>query len=1075
MKKVLSLTLCILAFSSFSQTPRIKDDPKQRQEFELRKLRNPKTGLIPANIRNLELEFAKSLNARSRTSFDENTTWEHRGPFNVGGRTRALAVDVNDENIVLAGGVSGGLWRSINQGGTWLKVTVPSDIQSITCIAQDPRDGHTDTWYYGTGEFSGNSASGAGAFFLGDGIYKSTDGGVSWSVLSATEAGSPESFDSVFEVNNEIIVNPINGDLLVANFLGIYRSQNGGTSFSLVLDNTLEGWSDILTTSDGTLFSYLEGSGVFKSTDNGDNWVDVTDPSFPLSNGNRGVLAVAPSNENILYLLAEDGFDEVNDREIPAFWKFDDSDDSWTNLSENMPVFGGDVGDFNSQGGYNMIVEVKPDDENFVIIGGTNLYRSTDGFTTSENTAWVGGYSTLNNVSLYTDQHPDQHAFIFLSGNTALSGNDGGVQVTFDISDDVANSDGETVDWTWLNNGYLTTQVYALSTGPGNQIMAGFQDNSTWLTTSEDGLADWSDQLSGDGAYNDFNSNGTIRYMSAQNAQIFRVTYPSADSQTPTGFTRMDPEASLGYPDRETDFPLFITPFYLDPANKEMFYLAGDESLFVNTQASTSNRSVGWKSISLGGAGVISEFGLTRANMVYVGTDVGRLFRVEDPASSTPTVTEVTGSEFPSGSYISSIGVNTLDEDELVVTFSNYGVVSIFYSTDGGTSWTNISGNLEENLDGSGSGPSVRSVRILGDGRRYYIGTSTGLYSATEIDGANTNWVQEGASSIGNIVINHMVTRDDGQVVVGTHGNGLYSATVIPDVDISVTSLEQPGTMVFTELSNVEVTITNNARLATSPFDISLSVDGNLIVTDNIATPINESESLSHTFSAQVDLTAPGSYILDVAVSLIGDVTPSNDQLRSTIVSLAAPTDISLSSNLIDESQSIGTEIGTLTTSDLDDTSHSYSLVEGEGGDDNSAFVVSTSKVFSTQVFDFETKPLYTIRIQTEDDDGNTYAESFSIEVTDVTGLESADNLGITMYPNPFKNKLNLEMVNDYVGIIQIAVLSLDGKEVLIEKTYNKRQRDTRSLLDLGKLPSGNYLIKFDFGGKEVVGKLIKE
>jgi len=1063
MKKIVLLIFGLVAIQSFGQTPRAKDNPIQRQEFEILKLKNPVTGKIPSNIRKLELEFSSKLPAQARLD-DATTTWNHRGPFNVGGRTRALAVSVIDENMILAGGVSGGLWRSTDQGQTWAKSTNSLELHSITCIAQDTRTGQTDTWYYGTGELSGNSAGGSEAFFLGEGVYKSTDNGVTWSVLSSTVSGTPEvfNFDS-FQITNDMVVNPVNGDLLVGTNFGIQRSQDGGTSFSEVLDNSaFQGWSDIVTTTTGILFASLQGQGIFQSTDGGDNWTDITDMGFPISDGDRIELAIALSNENILYVISEDGTGH-------ALWKFDDSVDSWTDLSLNLPMLGGSVGDFDSQGGYDLLIEVKPDDENFVIIGGTNLYRSTDGFSSTSNTDWVGGYSTLNNVSYYTHQHPDQHAFIFLSGTKALSGNDGGVQLTDDITDVIANGAGETVDWNWLNNGYLTTQVYALSVGPGDQIMSGFQDNSTWLSTSLSSTANWSDQLSGDGAYNAFNDDGTVRYLSSQNASIDRIEYTSADDESPNSFTAIDPTIN------SYATSLFITPFYLDPLNDELMYLGGDIDLFVNTQASSSDQTVGWKSISLGNVDVISEFGLTNSNMVYAGTASGELYKIINPESATPTITNVTGASFPTG-YISSIGVNPFDESELVVTFSSYGIPSVFHSSDGGTLWTDIGGNLEEDTDGSGSGPSVRAVRLIGDSYEYYVGTSTGLYSTRDLNGSSTIWVQEGSSSIGNIVVNHIVTRDDGQIVVGTHGNGVYSAIVPFSSDLTISSLDAPSSMLFTSLSDVIVTLINEGGLPSTTFDLSLTVDNVLIVTDNITSSIEGSGgNLQHTFSTQVDFSSPGMHTIEVAVSANDDFNPDNDSLSESIISLAAPTDISLTNVIIPESQVLGTSVGAFSTTDLDDIAHTYSFVAGMGDDDNASFSINSAELLSAEVFDFETKETYLIRIQTADDDGNTFAKSFSIGVEQVTGIENLEDIGITMYPNPFKDRIYLEMVNDYIGPIEIKVLSLDGKKTLIEKSYDKRERRTNSLLDLSHISSGIYFIKFNLGGREISSKLIKD
>ena len=977
MKKSLVVTISLISLivgsHSFGQVPHIKDDPAKRVEFEIRKLRNPLTGRIPENIRTKELAFASEQPSKERHREHEAISWTHRGPFNVGGRTRALAVDVNNEDILLAGGVSGGVWRSTDAGLSWSKTTGVSDLQSVTCIAQDPRKGLTNTWYYGAGERKGNSASGlASAHYTGDGIFKSIDGGLSWFILPLTSTRQPQVIDHCFDYVHEIVVNPTNGDVFAATDCGIFKSQDEGMNFENVLLSA-DGWTDIQVTSTGILYAYVyEGGsaprgGIFKS-DGGTSWTRVSESSgSPVGVRERKRIGIAPSNEDIVYVIGEN-----------SLWKYDDNatdSERWTNLSGNIPSFSDGIGAFNSQGGYNLLVEVKPDNENFVIIGGTNLYRSTDGFATDENIEWIGGYTPV--FSFYPDHHPDQHAFLFLSGTKALSGNDGGVQRTNDITATGATGFGA-VDWVSLNNGYLTTQVYALSTGPGDQILAGFQDNGTWLTTSSNSKTTWSHSLGGDGAYNAWNTDGTVRYLSSQFARLVRLEYSDANDGDIYASSLITPVID-GY---ETS--LFITPFYLDPLNDEILYLGGDRRLFVNTRANSASRTAGWKSIALGpNIGSISEIGLTGANMVYVGTDNGELYRVEGPAEDFPIVSAL-GSGFPHSGYISSIGVNPFDENELIVTFSNYEVISIFHSTNGGTSWTNIGGTLEESTDGSGSGPSVRIARILKDGRKYLVGTSTGLYSAQTLSGVYTVWTQEGSNTIGNVVVSHMAVRnDDGLVVVGTHGNGLYSASIGKNTDLQVNSIDTPSSMVFKSPSDITVTLSSTGGTVIS-FDISLSINGKRVVTDNIDQVINSGESYQHTFSVQYDFTALGSYELGIVATTAGDENPSNNTKNATIT-------------------------------------------------------------------------------------------SFAKNVLGVTSVEDLEDIGITMYPNPFKNRISLEMVNDYLGEIEILVLSPDGKNVIVEKSYVKKAKETRSLLDLQGLVPGNYIVKFNMGGKIISSKLIKE
>ena len=1078
MKNLINLICLTICFLAFGQNQRVKDDPNARVEFEVRKLVNPQTGRIPSNIRSRELAFAKKSQQKVRVStLDETSVWDRRGPFNVGGRTRALAVDSRDENIILAGGVSGGMWRSDDLGSTWTKVLDVSELQSVTCIAQDPTT--PDTWYYGTGESSGNSASGRGAFFIGDGIYKSTNNGLTWNVLPSTTNESPEIFElgslGAFNIVNEIVIDPTNGDVYAATFFGIFRSTNGGTEFTQVLENPNQQWSDVTVTSDGIFYASLEGDGVYRSTD-GTSWSDITDPDFAnnLANGDRIELALAPSAQDTLYVLAENGASH-------SLWMYDHNEGGtaeWTDRTENIPTgapFGEPVGDFDSQGGYDLIVTVKPDDPDFVLIGGTNLYRSTDGFATSINTEdWIGGYSPVNNVSSYTNQHPDQHSFVFLSGNRAISGTDGGLHLTEDITDRDANGSGETVDWTNLNNGYFTSQVYAISIGPGDQIISGFQDNGNWLVNSTVESEDWEDQLvnffGGDGTYNAISSNAVRRYISTQNARIFRLTYSNAADLSFNGFQQIDPDPDeIGYDG------IFVTPFYLDPADDDLFYLAGDFDFLINTQVSTSSRTAGWKKVDLpGNSGFVSEIGTTIDDVVYVGTSVGELYKIENPKNPGAVVTDITAGVFPSG-YISSIGVNEFNPNELLVVFSNYSVQSIFYSNDGGVSFQNISGNLEENTDGSGSGPSVRAARIVGNSFEYIVGTSTGLYSTRTIDGINTTWVQEGASNIGNVVINHIVTRSDGLIVAGTHGNGIYSSRAFPTLDLSVATIN-PKSQAFETPTDVIATVLNGGSTTIETFDISLTVDGVEIVSETVNATILGFTEYDHTFSQQVDLTALGQYDIEVSITLVGDEIESNNSKSVTIESQAAPTDLTLSNASIEEDQEVGTLIGTFSTEDLDDDVHTYAFVD-EAENDNSDFSIVENELRSSSVFDFEVKTSFSIIVETADGDNNTFVKSFTIDVVDTEeplSTEDLDKLGIVVYPNPFGSTVYLEMINEYVGDIQIVVSDIEGRSVLLSESYNKTNTQTKSLLSLETLSSGTYIITVTMGNEVFAGRLIK-
>ena len=182
------------------------DNPSERIVWEKLRLMDPVTREIPRDIRKKERMFAKTL---PKENNQINNSWIHRGPYNVGGRTRAIALDVLNENIIFSGGASGGMFRSDDGGQSWLKTTDPNQLHNVTCVSQDIRAGKENIWYFGSGELTGSSASGGEAYYQGNGIYKSVDSGLSWDSLPFT-ATNTNGFDSDFDFIWNIKTDPSN-------------------------------------------------------------------------------------------------------------------------------------------------------------------------------------------------------------------------------------------------------------------------------------------------------------------------------------------------------------------------------------------------------------------------------------------------------------------------------------------------------------------------------------------------------------------------------------------------------------------------------------------------------------------------------------------------------------------------------------------------------------------------------------------------------------------------------------------------------------------------------------------------
>ena len=793
--------------------PNSSEDPQDRSSYEYSMLADPVTGLIPDNIKFKEQAFAEGLRKNQlplqnveNSQETEVLNWRSIGPNNTGGRTRAVAIDVTDENIILAGAVSGGVWRSEDGGASWTKTTGASELHSVTTIVQDTRAGKEQTWYYGTGELIGRSASAMGASYRGEGIYKSINGGRTWQILPSTSTNDPAAFNYPFNYIWDIVINPnsTSDEVIAAIYGGIVKSDDGGFTWRTVLGDdllALDGLTDlnqitavffteIHVTSDGMFYAALSSrtnsnetisglAGIYQSTD-GENWTRIKD--LTLTVNGRTELGSSQSNPNLIYAVT-DGIQEI------TMGKFDALQSIYTDLSENIPALGGSVGDFNSQGGYDLFVAVHPEDDNVVYLGGTNLYRSTDGFSSTDNTDWIGGYDTDNDFSLYPNHHPDQHDVVFYPSNSnrMISVNDGGVYRT---SDNLA----EEVQYISLNNGYVTTQFYTAEVSKfkeDNFVVAGTQDNGTILTATEQDAARriWN----GDGGYVATTKFGIYYYASFQNSQIYRLTLNSQNQLT--SFARIDPIGAGGTPNQDY---LFINPYLIDPNNQNRMYLAGGDFVWRNRNLSQipsgSNLKTGYNWTRMNDTwianGSVSALGISSepSDILYYGSTIGQLNKIENAHTDNHTITHLNalpGVSLPVRANISSISVDPTSADNLMVTFSNYLVPSIFFSSDGGTTFSDVSGNLEENLDGSGNGPSVRWSEVipLEDGTyQYYVGTSTGLYSTTTLNGAATIWVQEGPSKIGNVVVTMMdYRRSDGRIVAATHGNGLYFSE-IPNV-----------------------------------------------------------------------------------------------------------------------------------------------------------------------------------------------------------------------------------------------------------------------------------------------------
>ncbi|MEI8101545.1 MAG: hypothetical protein WCH09_08330, partial [Bacteroidota bacterium] len=308
---VLTLSNLIMA-----QASAMEHGATARWQWELKRLADPETGNIPLNMRQRELMYVSTLPKNTDVNplaMGQSTGWIHRGPYFIGGRTRALGIDIANTKRILAGSVSGGMWLSETDGKSWRPTQATNEFRSATCIAQDIRPNHQQRWYMGTGEAYGQSAGARGAYYLGDGLFSSDDSGKSWQAISSTSGGNPLSFTTgwqlVWNIAVDASANDTSNEVYAAIYNQIQRSANGGKSWVSQLAGGY--FTDVAVTSKGVVYatSSSDGAkkGIFRANNDG-KLVNIN-PSFLGTTYKRIVIGIDPNNENIVYfLLNTDGF-----------------------------------------------------------------------------------------------------------------------------------------------------------------------------------------------------------------------------------------------------------------------------------------------------------------------------------------------------------------------------------------------------------------------------------------------------------------------------------------------------------------------------------------------------------------------------------------------------------------------------------------------------------------------------------------------------------------------------------------------------------------------------------------------
>src|SRR4051794_6189129 len=707
----------------------------------------------------------------------------------VSGRISTLAV--SSTGRIYAGGAQGGLWVYNPDNQHWASLTDSLPTLSVGAVALAPH--HENVIYLATGEgdLSGDS-------YTGDGVWKSTNSGATWTHISGTKF--------VGATISRLVVDPHNANKLYVATIrgrggirrvtpptnqtwGIYRSVTGGKYWQLLKGtrNANNGATDLELDPNrpGVLYASFWNDAVYKSNANGTRWTNISNnlsSNHPMDfSATRFAIATADigAGKTRVYL----GFDWYNaDNGVHRASRIFRSDNGGATFSQ-MPFGSGVASDPDSmlnycdiQCTYDNVVEVDPNDPDTLYVAGEydypielgGIYRSTDGGQT---------WKTLG-----VDLHPDFHALAFqpTNSNHIVIGNDGGVWDSANKGGRLADGDDlDKVDWNDLNDGLSIAQFDSIdyanaAQGNGDVFWGGTQDNGTQVNAF--GTSDWYDVSSGDG--------GQVVVDHADDRFVFGTyynltgVYRFTDAPSYNGFFIMN---GIATGDRSE----FYIPMLQNQGNRNQMFL-GTQRVYRSDNAETDNPAdVRWTptsgDLTSGCAGsaanggracVISAIGISDGSTGgYAGTEEGWVWHADDATTSSGNshwVRSDPGASVLPQRPVTNFAVDRSNWKTAWVSFAGYNAATpghsghVFKTTDGGQTWTNVTGNLPDN--------PVNSLQLdPSDAQTVFAGTDVGSF-VTHNGGAS--WDALGTGLPRAAVWQQAYDPSRGLLVAGTHGRG---------------------------------------------------------------------------------------------------------------------------------------------------------------------------------------------------------------------------------------------------------------------------------------------------------------
>jgi photosystem II stability/assembly factor-like uncharacterized protein len=726
-----------------------------------------------------------SSTAAGSTSGTLGASWQPLGPGNIGGRSRALLIHRTQNNLMWTAGVAGGIWKSTDSGATWqpkgdLLVNI-----AVNSLIQDPIQ--DNVLYAGTGEgfFNADAAR-------GQGIFKSTDYGETWTQLAATDNTDFHYVQKLAATRHKT-----KQRIYAATRTGVFRSTDGGATWAKVLEAaSVRGCMDLaIQHHQEDKQNYVFAScGTFAQAtvwraldvDQGQTW----EPVLSEVDMGRTSLAIAPSNPKVVYALAsfyhlpavhpqDYGLRAVyrsTENGAPGTWeaRVDYTDGNKLNRVQlTNPVFAfladcgfGAQNQFFNQGWYDNQIAVDPKNENIVWTAGIDLMRSDDG---GEN--WgVASYWWFDGTDP-NYAHADNHAISFHpkyngdSNRQMFVASDGGIHRTDDARaavgttlESICGSPAENqVRWTSLNNGYQVTQFYHGAVYPdGNSYFGGTQDNGTLRGTAAGGQ-NWTDVSGGDGGYVAVDRDNTNVLYGEFTGKSLQRSLNGGANWTPI---------HGGVAEASGNFQ-FIHPFAMDPTNSQRLWYGGASAW------RSDNRGATWTRVSTSFASRIASWGIspTDPNRVYAGVQhlgtatSGLIFTTTQATTATNATVWLVRQ--PRQGYVSSIAVDPVNPQVAYATYSTYNFGThlghVFQTVDGGATWTRIDPTLPD--------MPVHSIVVHPtQPGTLYIGTDLGVFVTT--DGGAT-WMREN-TGFANVVTEHLEVNN-GRLFAFTHGRSAWS------------------------------------------------------------------------------------------------------------------------------------------------------------------------------------------------------------------------------------------------------------------------------------------------------------